>query len=344
MQDGRLIALDAQDRHARCGKRRPPSPDDNRYITGAPRVFNGKVLIGHGGADFGHVRGYVTAYDAETGKQLWRWSAPCRAIPANGFENDGHGDGREDLDRRVVEVRRRRHGLERHDLRPRVQPRLPRHRQRLAVEPAKLRSPGGGDNLFLCSIVALDANTGEYVWHYQTTPGETWDFNSSQDMVLATLPIDGKPRKVLMHAPKNGFFYVIDRETGKLISAEKFAKVTWAERIDLATGRPVEAAGARYGNGETLIWPGTRGAHNWQPMSYSPDTKLVYIPGRELPGYYSDNGIDPKTWEPMTRGGMGVHSANDVPKDAGRAGCSRGIPCSRRKRGASHAGGYTTAA
>ena len=113
----------------------------------------------------------------------------------------------------MVEVRRRRHRLERHHLRSGAQPRLHRHRQRRPLE-REDSQPGGGDNLFLCSIVALDADTGEYVWHYQTTPGESWDFNSTMDMVLATIPIDGKPRKVLMHAPKNGFFYVIDRATG----------------------------------------------------------------------------------------------------------------------------------
>ena len=108
----------------------------------------------------------------------------------------------------------------------------------------KLRSPGGGDNLFLCSVVALDADTGEYIWHYQTTPGESWDFTSTMDIVMATIPIDGKPRKVLLHAPKNGFFYVLDRETGKLISAEKLGKVTWAKGIDMATGRPIEVPAA----------------------------------------------------------------------------------------------------
>jgi quinohemoprotein ethanol dehydrogenase len=183
---------------------------------------------------------------------------------------------------------------------------------------AKLRSPGGGDNLFLCSVVALDADTGEYLWHYQTTPGESWDFNSTMDIVLATMEIDGKPRKVLLHAPKNGFFYVIDRETGKLISAEKFGKVTWADHIDMTTGRPVENPGVRYEDGEALIWPGSAGAHNWQPMSYSPDTKLVYIPSHELPGYYNDKGRDPKTWTMVPSDVMGLNGFfDDIPKNAG---------------------------
>ena len=139
-------------------------------------------------------------------------------------------------------------------------------------------SPGDGDNLYLASIVALDADTGEYVWHYQVNPREAWDYKATANMIAATLSIDGKPRKVLMQAPTNGFFYVLDRETGKLLSAGKIGKVTWAERIDLETGRPVEAPDIRYETGETVIWPGVLGAHNFQAMSYSPGTGLVYIP------------------------------------------------------------------
>jgi quinohemoprotein ethanol dehydrogenase len=140
------------------------------------------------------------------------------------------------------------------------------------------RSPGGGDNLFLASIVALDADTGKYIWHYQVNPREAWDFKATAGMVTATLEIDGRKRKVLMQAPTNGFFYVLDRETGQLISAEKLGKVTWAERIDLKTGRPVETPNIRYEKGPVDIWPWPAGAHNWQAMSYSPRTGLVYIP------------------------------------------------------------------
>lgn len=162
-----------------------------------------------------------------------------------------------------------------------------------------MRNPGGGDNLFLCSIVALDAKTGKYLWHYQINPGETWDWNAAMDMVLATLEIDGIPRKVLMQAPKNGFFYVIDRETGKVISAKPFAEQNWAERIDLATGRPIERSTARLFDGKHPMWPsGAAGAHSWQPMAYSPQTKLVYIPTTELAQTLDDRGIDARTWKP----------------------------------------------
>ncbi len=315
VQDGRLIAVDAQTGEL-LWEAMTIEPGDNRYITGAPRVFNGKVIIGHGGADFGKVRGYVTTYDAETGQQLWRWWV-VPGNPADGFENEAmemaaktwngewwkSGGGGTVWHAMTYDPEFNRVYLGTGNGSPWNQ---------------KLRSPGGGDNLFLCSVVALDADTGEYVWHYQTNPGETWDYNSSMDMVLADLTLNGTPRKVLMHAPKNGFFYVIDRENGKLISAETIAKVTWAERIDLETGRPVEVHGARYPNGEALIWPGPAGAHNWQPMAYSPDTGLVYIPTREMAGYYDDRGITRENWSPEGLMPVGVKLFfDDMPRNAG---------------------------
>jgi quinohemoprotein ethanol dehydrogenase len=237
VQDGRLIALDAATGELAWSVL-TTQPGDNRYITGAPRVFNDSVIIGHGGADFGYVRGYVTAYDADSGEQRWRWHV-VPGNPADGFENAAmemaaktwtgewwkNGGGGTVWNAMTYDPEYNRIYLGTGNGSPWNH---------------KLRSPDGGDNLFLCSVVALDADTGEYVWHYQTTPGESWDFNSTMDMVLADLDIEGKPRKVMLHAPKNGFFYVIDRDTGKPLSAEKLGKVTWAERVDMATGRPVE--------------------------------------------------------------------------------------------------------
>jgi glucose dehydrogenase/mono/diheme cytochrome c family protein len=142
-----------------------------------------------------------------------------------------------------------------------------------------------GDSLFTNSIVALDADTGAYKWHYQETPADAWDYNATMQIVLADLEIAGVKRKVLMQAPKNGFFYVLDRKTGKLLSADKYVRVTWASRVDLATGRPVESPGARYynnPNGRATVFPYVDGGHNWQAMSYSPITKLVYIPGVDI--------------------------------------------------------------
>ncbi len=315
VQDGRLFALDAKTGE-KVWEVLTTEPGDNRYITGAPRVFNGKVLIGHGGADFGHVRGYVTVYDAETGEQVWRWHT-VPGNPADGFENEAmemaaktwsgewwkFGAGGTVWNAMTYDPEYNRVYLGTGNGSP---------------WNAQLRNPDGGDSLFLCSVVALDADTGEYAWHYQTTPDETWDYNSSMDMVTATLAIDGQPRKVLLHAPKNGFFYVLDRETGKLISAEKIGKVTWAERIDLETGRPIEITGARYTDGPALVWPGSGGTHNWQPMAYSPDTGLVYIPARELPGVYDGEGRKPGSWQMTPEDVLGLKGFfDDVPKNAG---------------------------
>jgi quinohemoprotein ethanol dehydrogenase len=303
--DGRLVSIDA-----RTGKEvwqvMTGDPEKPLYITGAPKIFKGKVLVGNGGTEHGPSRGYVTAYDAETGKQAWRFYI-VPGNPADGFENDAmrmaaktwtgdwwvHGGGGNAW-----------HGFT-------YDPELdllyigtgngsPWNR--------KIRSPQGGDNLFLCSIVALDPDTGEYRWHYQTTPGETWDFNSNMDIVLADLTIEGRARKVILHAPKNGFFYVIDRSTGKLISAMPFTETTWATRIDLATGRPVEVDGARYESAIATVSPTPLGAHNWQSMSFNPRTGLAYYPAMHLTATFSDKGIDTATWRSTPWiGGFGVN-------------------------------------
>jgi quinohemoprotein ethanol dehydrogenase len=296
-QDGRLIALDAKTGRVSWSVQTLPD-DDKRYVTGPPWVFNGKVAIGFGGGDFDMVRGYVTAYDTETGRQAWRfYTVPGN--PADGFED-------------VAMTRAAKTwkgewwrfggagGTVWHAMA------YDRKFNRLIIGTGngapwnqKIRSPGGGDNLFLCSIVALDADTGKYAWHYQVNPGETWDFNAAMDIQLADLTIKGRSRSVLLHAPKNGFFYVIDRRNGKLISAEKFAKVTWAERIDLKTGRPVEVPSARFKDGKgILMYPGMVGAHAAHAMSFSPSTGLVYLPATEFGAIYADPPGDLRQWRP----------------------------------------------
>ena len=284
--DGRLIALDAATgtlawETLTIDRTKPYS------ITGAPRIVKDKVIIGNGGAEYG-VRGYVSAYDAATGKMLWRfWTVP--GDPAKGFEtpdvemaaktwnadaewwNVGGGGGTVwdsmayDPDLNLLYVG--------------VGNGAPWNRW--------VRSNGEGDNLFLSSIVALDPDTGRHVWHYQTTPGETWDYTATQHMILADLQIDGAPRKVIMQAPKNGFFYVLDRATGQFISAENYVHVNWATHIDPATGRPVETDPVQFRDEKKLTFPAPFGGHNWQPMSYSPRTGLVYIPAMELPFTYA---------------------------------------------------------
>ncbi len=276
--DGRLIALD-RDTGKVAWTTMTVDPSIPYTITGAPRVIDGRVLIGNGGAEMG-VRGYITAYDANDGKQLWRfYTVPDR--PGNNAEKylkdaEGtwkgewwkYGGGGTVWDSMAYD------------------PQL----DLLYIGVGNgspwnqaYRSPGGGDNLYLSSIVALRPKTGQYVWHYQTTPGETWDFTATQHIILADLKLDGQIRKVLMQAPKNGFFYVLDRTTGALISAHNFVPVNWAKGIDMQTGRPIENIEARIDKTgkPSVVLPGPGGAHNWQPMAYSPATGLVYIPAQQ---------------------------------------------------------------
>ena len=284
--DGRLIALDAKTGEENWSIQSTPT-DGNYSVTGAPRIVKGMVIIGNGGAELG-VRGYVSAYDVNTGEMKWRFytvpgdrNKPQESLALEAALETWSGDewyklgggGGTAWDSLVFD------------------PELdllyigtgngsPWNRD--------LRSPGGGDNLYLSSIVALRPDTGEYVWHYQVTPADNWDYTATQQLVLAELEIEGEPRSVIMQAPKNGFFYVLDRKTGELLSAEKFAKATWATHVDMGTGRPVESKFADYQkNGGSYIWPSPYGAHNWQPMSFSAKTGLMYIPAQSIPAYFS---------------------------------------------------------
>lgn len=326
--DGRLMALSA-----RTGKPvwsvQTFDPKTPRYITGAPRAFGGKILIGHGGGDVGSVRGYVTAYDAETGKQVWRFHT-VPGNPALGFENKAMemaaaswsgewwklGGGGAVWNAMTYDPEFNRVYIGTGNAVPWNQ---------------QLR--GAGDNLFAASIVALDADTGEYRWHYQTTPGDTWDYDAASDMILTTVPVDGKPRSLLLQAGKNGFFYVIDRATGKLVSADAIGKPTWAQKVDTATGRPVELADARYKEAPALVWPGSGGAHGWQPMSYSPLTGLAYIPILDAPGFYDSRGLDSRTWRPTEFGAnFGLNLADaDAPLGGGSAALIAWDPLARRE-------------
>ena len=285
--DGYVVALDARTGKEAWKVRDVPDDGVPRQYNAPTRVFGGKVIVGFGGADVSPARGFVTAYDAKTGKLAWRFfTTPGDEVsPAN---------------RKAEEVMRKTWPTGWKNSNGSRRGGGGTMWNAFAFDPGlnllylgvgngfpynqDLRSPGGGDNLFLASVVAIDANTGEYKWHYQTCPAEQWDCTATADMTLATLEIDGKPRKVLMQAPKNGFFYVLDRKTGEFISAEKIAKVTWAEKIDPKTGRPVENPGIRYNGKPGLfeMWPGPTGAHSWMPQAYSPKTGLVYVPVQEL--------------------------------------------------------------
>ncbi|MEJ1237253.1 PQQ-dependent dehydrogenase, methanol/ethanol family [Chryseolinea sp. T2] len=302
--EGRLIALDAK-----TGKELwsvlTIDPDKQMSITGAPKAFAGKVLIGNGGSEAAPNRGYVTAYDTETGKLVWRFYI-VPGNPDDGFENDAmamaaktwtgewwrYGGGGNSW-----------HGFtydkELHTLYIGTGNGGPWN--------PKVRSENGGDNLFLSSIIALNPDNGGYKWHYQTSPGDAWDYNSNMDIVLAALDIKGVKTKVLMHAPKNGFFYVINRETGKLISAKPFVETTWATSIDSITGRPNIPPGARYENGPAYITPSPHGAHSWHAMSFNPTTGLVYIPAIHDAVIFDDSRTNLKSWKDNpSKGGIAV--------------------------------------
>lgn len=334
--DGRLISLDAKTGNVNWVANTVEETDSRKLITGAPRVFGDKVIIGHGGADYG-TRGYVTAYYTATGKQAWRfYTVPGE--PAKGFEDETQamtaktwggqwwrwGGGGTVWNAITYDPEFNRIYL---------------GTGNSSNYNPEQRSPGGGDNLFLASIVALDADTGKYIWHYQVNPREAWDYKATADIVLADLQIGGRTRKVLMQAPTNGFFYVIDRTTGKLISAEKLGKVTWAERIDLATGRPVEAPNIRYEKGPVSIWPSSYGVHNWQAMSYSPATGLVYVPTMKLGGRFESTPQDKADAEKMTMGSrrywfpIGVSlSGGKVDPDDGTGALVAWDPVTQKKR------------
>lgn len=276
--DGRLIALDAGTGQPVWSVDTLIDRSKSYSITGAPRIVKGKVLIGNGGAEFG-VRGYVTAYDADTGKQIWRFytvpgdpklppenAAMAKAMKT--WDGDGWvkwGGGGTVWDSMAYD------------------PQL----DLLYVGTGngspwnyQFRSNGKGDNLYVSSILALRPDTGEYVWHYQITPQDQWDFTATQHMILADIEMNGSVRKVIMQAPKNGFFYVLDRTNGKLLSAKNFVPVNWASGIDLQTGRPILTGAADYSKEPKVVQPSFLGGHNWHPMSYSPKTGYVYIPAQ----------------------------------------------------------------
>ncbi|SDG75518.1 PQQ-dependent dehydrogenase, methanol/ethanol family [Dyella sp. 333MFSha] len=293
--DGRLEAIDAK-----TGTK--VWSVDTRYdttrsisITGAPRIVEGKVIIGNGGAEYG-TRGYITAYDAETGKQDWRfWTVP--GDPDKPAENKAMEIARPTWTGRAF-VTQGGGGTVWDSMSYDPELKL----LYIGVGNAsswnpKFRSEGKGDNLFLSSIVAIHVDTGEYAWHYQTTPGDAWDFTATAHIILADIKIDGKVRKVAMQSPKNGYFYVIDRTNGKLLSAKNIIPLSWSSGVDMKTGRPKVNESAEYWKDPEhkphLVQPAFWGAHDWQPMSYSPDTGLVYIPTHIMSAYYQDLAKEP---------------------------------------------------
>ena len=326
--DGRLIAVnrgsgeevwvaDTYD----GGNCKVPGQLPTCYISGAPRVAKGKVFIGFGGAEL-NARGYISAYDAETGELAWRFYTvprdpeapehPEMAIAAetwsDGWWRGGIGGGGTVWDSFV-------HDQELDQL-------IIGTGNAGAAYPRHIRSPGGGDNLFLASIIALDIDTGRMKWYYQQVPGEQWDYTATQSLILADLDIGGVERQVVMQAPKNGFFYVIDRRDGTLISAEKFARVTWASHVDIDTGRPVETDTADYAERAQWVYPSPVGASNWQPTAYNPDTGLAYISAREGPFVFGidraiANGATYKVVPGVINPGLELRRVNELIAEAG---------------------------
>jgi quinohemoprotein ethanol dehydrogenase len=290
--DGRVDALDAKTGKLLWSADSVPEGPGYDYhnSSGAPRTMAGKVIIGGAGADSGG-RGFVTAFDSKTGKLAWRFFT----VPGSPEQNKG--DAAMEMAARTWRGEYWKTGTGGTVWNGMTfDPEL--GRVYIGVGNAgpydpERRSPGGGDNLFTSGIVGLDAASGKYIWHYQENPRDSWDYKATPNMVSATLNLDGKPRKVLMHSPTNGFFYVIDRETGKLINEPKALTFqNWAKGIDMKSGRPIENPAIRYEKGATEIWPGTIGGHNWQAMSYSPKTGLVYVPVHQVGALFSRNPAD----------------------------------------------------
>ncbi len=274
--DAQLYALDAADGHIVWKTDTVIDHGRSYSSTGAPYVAGRHIVIGQSGAEY-DTRGYISAYDLETGKLGWRFFV-VPGDPKKGFEHPElemaaktwDPDSRWDIGGGGAPWDGMAYDPELNLIYVGTGNGLPWSRD--------LRSPKGGDNLFLSSILAINADTGRLKWHYQTTPADNWDYNAAQKMILADLKIKGRQRKVLMQAPKNSFFYVIDRMTGELISAEPYIFRNWASHVDKRTGRPVETAQADYSKSPKMIFPTDTGGHNWQPMSYNPGTGLVYIP------------------------------------------------------------------
>jgi quinohemoprotein ethanol dehydrogenase len=284
--DGRVFALDAATGTVDWVAESIDDQSRAYTVTGATQVAGDVVVIGNSGAEF-DARGYITAFDLETGERRWRfYTVP--GDPSKPYEHPeleqaaktwdpqsrwDVGGGGTVWDAMVYDPEL--------DL-------LYVGTGNAALYNAKERSPSGGDNLYLASILAIDPDDGRLVWHYQEVPGESWDYTATQHIMLADIELQGRQRKVLMQAPKNGFFYVLDRATGELLSADPYVAVTWAEGIDMATGRPIFSPQADYTTGPKLIYPSMGGGHNWNPMAYSPDTGLVYIPAIEAGMLYFD--------------------------------------------------------
>ena len=290
--DGRLIAVNAENGEEVWDVDTWIPEGLGRFnITGAPRAAAGKVYIGQGSGESGHRRGYVTAYDADTGEVSWRFFL-VPGDPSQPFEHPEmelaaqtwggewwkYGGGGTAWNSLVYDE-------EFNSLYIGVGNGAP--------WPREIRSPGGGDDLFLSAIVSVDVETGRMNWYYQTTPGDNWDYSSAMDMALGEIEFGGEMRKVVLQAPKNGFFYVIDREDGELLRALPYTEgIDWATHVDMETGRPVENPDVVYESEPQWIMPANSGAHNWEPQSWDNELGLMYFYYHDIANFYSlDEGF-----------------------------------------------------
>jgi quinohemoprotein ethanol dehydrogenase len=308
VNDGRLVALDALTGKVKW-EARVAYPEDWYSLTIAPRIAGNKVVVGVAGGDH-PIRGFVDAYDIATGKRAWRfWTVP--GDPSKGFEDEAQraaaktwsgewwkwGGGGSVWDGMAYDAEINTVFAGTGNAEP---------------WPEKFRGSKGLDNLYTCSIVALDANTGKLKWHYQTVPDDNWDFDSVGQLMLADLKIKGRTRKVIMQAPKSGVFYILDRVTGEFISAEPFVQVNWTKGFDEKTGRAILNSDAFYDNKTTVrIYPGGGGAHNWSPMSYNPTTGLVYLPASY--GTYTFTAAEEVTEAPGGHHGLSFGRGGGAP-------------------------------
>ena len=291
--DCRLIAIDAATGEHEWTQQ--VCDNDMGYaISDSPYVGGGKIFVGNAGSESEkNNRGYVAAYDPATGREIWRFyivpshipeenDTPALKMAAETWSGDtletvgGGGNSWNEMtyDPDSNQLFFGTSGSAHYDY--------------------PTRSPEGGDNLFLSSIVAVDADNGEYRWHYQTVDQDSWDYNATMNIIVADVVIEGKLRETVLTAPKNGFHYALDKHTGELLTAGKYAKVNWATHINMETGRPEYDPAAEYWNasdGEKIyFWPNFWGAHSWNPMAYHPDTGLTYIPTIDLPSEIDNQG------------------------------------------------------
>jgi len=318
--DGRLIALDQKTGQEVWSVL---TLDHNKPVTstGAPRVAKGKVIIGNAGGEFG-VRGYITAYDGKTGKQLWRFYT----VPGNPAEPSEQpilkkaastwrgnwwnvGGGGTVWDGIVYD--------EKNDL-------VMFGTGNGSPWNRKYRGDGGGDNLFVASIVAVNADNGKYAWHYQQAPGEGWDYDATSPLMVADLPIDGKTRHVVMQASKNGYFYVLDAKSGRFISANNFVPANWTKGFDPKTGRPDVNPDVRYDETDkvAMVQPGGQGAHGWHPMSFSPQTGLIYFSAVDT-SFAVKNAATFKAVSMGANTGLAAGAANDLKEPLPNGGIAR---------------------